>query len=170
MTRVAGTAVFLNRNKVTAPLAMRASVDHLHALSEHVVILSIDTLTISHVPNAERIVIDDLGYRDDGITHATARFGYMDQPNVPAVLRQIATAADLEFAIDVGELSYFLSTIDLYRSDAPGLSRWRKTLFLATAQHHRRRRRLLRPSPRPHGDHGLAHRGLARMRDHSSLN
>ena len=41
--RVPGTAVFLNRTKVTAPLAMRASVEHLHALSEHVVILSIET-------------------------------------------------------------------------------------------------------------------------------
>ena len=42
--RVPGTAVFLNRTKVTAPLAMRASVEHLHALNEHVVILSIETL------------------------------------------------------------------------------------------------------------------------------
>jgi KUP system potassium uptake protein len=132
VTRVPGTAVFLNRNKLTAPLAMRASVDHLHALSEHVVVLTIDTLTIPHVPSADRIVIDDLGYRDDGITHAAARFGYMDQPNVPAVMRQLQQA-DLEFAVDVDEVSYFLSKIDLYRSDAAGLSRWRKTLFLATA-------------------------------------
>ena len=132
VSRVAGTAVFLNRNKLTAPLAMRASVDHLHALAEHVVLLTIDTLTVSHVPSSDRIVIDDLGYRDDGITHATARFGYMDQPNVPAVMRQLQQT-DLEFVFDIDQLSYFLSKIDLYRSDAPGLSRWRKSLFLATA-------------------------------------
>ena len=89
MLRVPGTAVFLNRTKATAPLAMRASVEHLHALNEHVVILSIETLTVPHVPPADRLVIDDLGYTDDGITHVTARFGYMDQPNVPEVLRQI---------------------------------------------------------------------------------
>jgi KUP system potassium uptake protein len=132
VTRVPGTAVFLNRNKITAPLAMRASVEHLHALNEHVVILSIETLAVPHVPGADRIVIDDLGYRDDGITHASARFGYMDQPNVPAVMRQIEQA-QIESPIDVYGLSYFLSTIDLYRGDAPGMSRWRKTLFLATA-------------------------------------
>ena len=40
---------------------------------------------------------------------------------------------DLEFSIDGDELSYFLSKIDLYRGDAPGMSRWRKALFLATA-------------------------------------
>ena len=124
--------MFMNRNKVTAPLAMRASVDHLHALSEHVVLLTIETLTVSHVASADRIVIDDLGYSDDGITHASARFGYMDQPNVPAVMRQLQDA-DLEFTFDLDGLSYFLSKIDLYRGDAPGLSRWRKSLFLATA-------------------------------------
>ena len=43
MQRVPGTAVFLNRGKATAPLAMRASVEHLHVLHEHVVILSIET-------------------------------------------------------------------------------------------------------------------------------
>ena len=47
--RVPGTAVFLNRTKVTTPLAMRASVEHLHALHEHVVILSIETLPVPHV-------------------------------------------------------------------------------------------------------------------------
>ena len=133
VVRVPGTAVFLNRNKVTAPLAMRASVRHLHALNEHVVILSIETQDVPHVPPAERIVIDDLGYTDDGITRATARFGYMDQPNVPAVMRLIEKS-DIESPVDVANASYFLSTIDLCRGDAPGLSRWRKTLFLATAQ------------------------------------
>ena len=50
-------------------------------------ILSIETLPVPHVPAAERLVLDDLGYTDDGITHVTARFGYMDEPNVPGVLR-----------------------------------------------------------------------------------
>ena len=133
VARVPGTAVFLNRTKQTAPLAMRATVDHLHALSEHVVILSIDTRPVPHVPAGDRLVLDDLGYRDDGITHASARFGYMDEPNVPKLLRQIAEA-DLESPIDPDEASYFLSTIDLCRGTDPGLSRWRKHLFLATSR------------------------------------
>ena len=133
VVRPPGTAVFLNRNKLTAPLAMRQCVEHVHALNESVVILSIETLSVPHVTPGDRLAIDDLGYTDDNITHASARFGYMDQPNVPEVLRQLEQA-QTECAIDAAEASYFLSTIDLYRSDAPGLSRWRKTLFLATAQ------------------------------------
>jgi KUP system potassium uptake protein len=130
--RAHGTAVFLNRSKVTAPLAMRASVEHLHALNEHVVILSLETLAVPHVPAADRLVIDDLGHTDDGITHATARFGYMEQPNVPGVLRQIAQS-DIESPIEVDDASYFLSHIELCRGDEPGMSRWRKNLFLATS-------------------------------------
>ena len=130
--RAPGCAVFLNRGKETAPLAMRASVDRLHALNEHVVILSIDTATVPHVPPSDRLAIDDLGYGDDGIAHATARFGYMDEADVPAVVRQIQDAG-IEFRFSAADASYFLSTIDLTRGDAPGLSRWRKTLFLATS-------------------------------------
>ena len=56
-------AVFLNRGKATAPLAMRANVEHNHILHEHVVILSIETVLVPHVPPAERLVIDDLARR-----------------------------------------------------------------------------------------------------------
>ncbi|HEY5144478.1 MAG TPA: KUP/HAK/KT family potassium transporter [Solirubrobacteraceae bacterium] len=131
--RVHGTAVFLNRTNLTAPLAMRASVSHLHALSEQVVILTIETLPVPHVPPGERLVIDDLGYTDDGITHVTARFGYVDEPNVPEVLRMIEPSR-LEAPLDIDEASYFLSTIELHAGDAPGMSHWRKHLFIATSR------------------------------------
>ena len=131
--RVPGTAVFLNRTKATAPLAMRATVEHLHALSEHVLILSIQTRPVPHVPLADRLAIDDLGYTDDGITHVDARFGYMDEPNIPRLLAQIEQT-QLESPLNVADASYFLSTIDLCRGDAPGMSRWRKHLFLATSR------------------------------------
>ena len=131
LLRVPGTAVFLNRGKETAPLAMRANVEHNHILHRHVVILSVETQPVPHVPVGERFVLDDLGYTDDGITHVSARFGYMDDPNVPGVLRLLGETA-LECPID-DDISYFLSTIELRRGDAPGMSRWRKRLFVATS-------------------------------------
>jgi KUP system potassium uptake protein len=133
VVRVPGTAVFLNRNKLTAPLAMRASVERIHALHEHVLILSVETLPVPHVPSAKRITIDDLGFTDDGIFHVSAHFGYMDRANVPGVLRLIKPW-EIECPLEVDEASYFLSTVELVRGDAPGLSPWRKSLFLATAR------------------------------------
>jgi KUP system potassium uptake protein len=132
LPRSPGTAVFLNRNQTTTPLAMRANVEHNLILHEHVVILSIETLPSPHVGDADRIVIDDLGYADDGIAHVSARFGYMDQPDVPEALR-LAAEAGLECPLEVDEASYFLSTIELQPGDAPGMSRWRKRLFVATS-------------------------------------
>jgi KUP system potassium uptake protein len=111
---------------------MRANVEHNHVLHQHVVILSIQTVPVPRVPVAERLVIDELGYTDDGILHASARFGYMDDPNVPGVLRLLQTAA-IEVPIEVDEASYFLSTIELRRGDAPTMARWRKRLFIATS-------------------------------------
>jgi KUP system potassium uptake protein len=131
--RTPGTSVFLNRTKETVPLAMRTTVDHLHALSEHVVILSIETLPVPHVPPEQRVTVDDLGYRDDGIAHVTGRFGYMDEPDVPALVAQL-DETDLECSIDDDDLSYVLSLVELVRGDGTELSRWRKRLFLATSR------------------------------------
>jgi K+ transporter len=44
-------------------------------------------------------------YSDDGITHVSARFGYTDEPNVPAVLR-LAVAAGLECPLEVDDAPY----------------------------------------------------------------
>jgi KUP system potassium uptake protein len=131
--RVPGTAVFLNRGKATAPLALRANVEHNEILHEEVLILSVETTTTPHVPAAERLQIDDLGYRDDGITHVTARFGYMDQTNIPGLLPLIR-AASTESSLAEGNLSYFVSRIELVPGPAPGMSRWRKRLFIATSR------------------------------------
>jgi KUP system potassium uptake protein len=131
LRRVPGTAVFLNRSKATTPLAMRANVEHNRILHEHVVILSIETLPIPSLPEGERFSVDYLGYGDDGISHLTARFGYMEQPDVPAALREAADA--LALPVEVDEASYFLSTIELRPGEAPGMARWRKRLFLASS-------------------------------------
>ena len=131
--RVPGTAIFLNRGKTTAPLAMRANVEHNEILHENVLILSVETMPAPHIPEAERLQVDDLGYRDDGIIHVTARFGYMDPTNVPGLLPLIRDA-DVEGPAPDAKLSYFVSRIELVQGHAPGMSRWRKRLFIATSR------------------------------------
>jgi KUP system potassium uptake protein len=130
--RVPGTAVFLNRGKETAPLAMRANVEHNHVRHEHVLIIAIQTDPVPRVPADERIVADDLGYADDGISHVTVRFGYIETPNLPAVLRALDPGTT-EGRLDLEHASYFLSKIELRRGDAPTMADWRKRLFIATS-------------------------------------
>jgi KUP system potassium uptake protein len=133
LPRVPGTAVFLNRGQDTAPLALRANVEHNHVLHQHVVILAIETMPVPHVPAAERITVDELGYQDDRIVHVAARFGYMDQQDVPSLLPLIRQA-DTEGTLDQDQLSYFLSRIEIVPGSTPGMSRWRKRLFIATSR------------------------------------
>ncbi|MFI6542480.1 potassium transporter Kup [Streptomyces prunicolor] len=130
--QVPGTAVFLNRGKQTAPLAMRANVEHNHVRHEQVVILSIETEPVPRVPADRRIVVDGLGYADDGIVHVTARFGYMETPDVPGTLAML-DPADTEGPLLLDQASYFLSTIELRRGPAPTMAPWRKRLFIATS-------------------------------------
>ncbi len=132
LPRVPGTAVFLNRGKATAPLALRANVQHNEILHEQVVILSVDTLPAPHVPAEERLQVDDLGYKQDRISHVTARFGYLDQTDVPGLMQQIRDTDPEDPVHD--RPSYFISRIELVAGQAPGMSRWRKRLFIATSR------------------------------------
>jgi KUP system potassium uptake protein len=131
--RAPGTGVFLNSNPETTPLAMRAIVEHLNALQGSVVIVSLQTTNAPHVAPEDRLEIDDLGYRDDGILHITARFGFQDETDVSKVVR-MAAERELECTIDLDRLSYYVSRITLVLSDAPGMARWRKKLFLGIAR------------------------------------
>jgi KUP system potassium uptake protein len=127
--RPPGAAVFLNANVETTPLALRANVEHNNALHEAVLIVSIVTEQVPHVPDRDRLTFDDLGYADDGITHVTARYGFLDATDVPRALR--LAGADPERAIDTAAASYFLSRITIVPTRAPGMRRWRKKLFVA---------------------------------------
>ena len=131
--RVPGTAVCLTAGKQTTPLALRENVDYNHVLHESVVIVSVQTSRVPHVPRSERVVVDELGYEDDGILHITIHYGFQDDHDVPAALRQ-AVAHGLEVECDVDNATYFVSHITVVRGDDPVMPRWRKKLFLALSR------------------------------------
>ena len=128
--RPPGTAIFLTGGKLTTPLALRENVDHNHVVHQSVVIVSVETERVPHVAHSERVVVDELGYEDDGLLHLTVHYGFQDDHDVPAAVRQAASTG-LEVDVDVDNATYFVSQITLVRGDAPGLSKWRKKLFLA---------------------------------------
>jgi KUP system potassium uptake protein len=129
ITRVPGTAVFLNARNDTAPLALRALVEHSHVMHQSVVILSIQTMKSPHVPEDEQLSVDDLGYRDDGITHVTAQLGFQDSPNVPRLM-ELARDEGLEHDIDVDHATYYLSSIVIVPGKRGGMAYWRKRIFM----------------------------------------
>jgi KUP system potassium uptake protein len=128
LARVPGTAVFLNRAGETAPMALRANVEHNQVLHDRVIVLSIETPSVPRVDQADRITVDDLGYPGGRILYATARFGYMEDPDVPSALSR------LDPPVDPATVSYFLSRVDLVPGPSPTMARWRKRLYIATSR------------------------------------
>jgi KUP system potassium uptake protein len=124
--RVPGTAVYLQANVRTVPLALRFNVEHNHVLHEHVVILNAETQGVPHVSDEERIEIDDVCIPDDGIVLVTAHYGFQDVPDLQAALR---LAAERGLPCDVDEASWFLSRITVHPTRTAGMARWRKRLF-----------------------------------------
>jgi KUP system potassium uptake protein len=132
LVRMPGTSVFLNRGKQTAPLAMRANVEHNRVLHEHVIVMSIDTVPVPRLADEERTTIDELGYRKDGIIYVSACYGYMERPDIPHALT-LLDPEHTEGRIDVDAASYFLSKLELAPGDEPTMAPWRKRLFIATS-------------------------------------
>jgi KUP system potassium uptake protein len=133
IVRVPGTAVFPHPTKQTAPLALRANVEFNHVLHERVLIVSLVPTSVPHVPVDQRLIVDDLKHPHDGIVHVSARFGFQDVQDVPGVLRQ-ACAFSPELADgDPDQAFFYISQITIERGDEPGMSMWRKRLFVGLA-------------------------------------
>ena len=156
--RAPGTAVCLTAAKEVTPLALRENVDHNHVVHESTVIVSVETLRVPHVDRSERVVIDALGYEDDGILHVSVRYGFQDDHNVPAALRQ-AVAQGVEVDVDIDNATYFVSQITIVRGEGSAMHPVRKKLFLA----------LLRTSTSPVEYFGLPEHRIVTMGSYIEL-
>ncbi len=134
LNRVPGIAVFPHPGKDTTPLALRANVAVNDVLHEGVLIVSAKSANVPHVPTADRFTVDDLGHPDDRIQYLCVTYGFSDEPDIPGALRDAREAGLLEPGItDVEDARYFLSRGQITKTSAPGMVRWRKSLFLFLA-------------------------------------
>ncbi len=137
-TRVPGTAVFPHPTKETTPIALRANWEFNHVLHERVVVVSVVSENVPHVPVDERLTVDELGYADDGIVHLSMRFGFQDEQDLPEMLTHARGMSD-ELDIDPEQALFFLSRITIERGDSTSqerddqMARWRKRLFVGLA-------------------------------------
>ncbi|HEY1521256.1 MAG TPA: KUP/HAK/KT family potassium transporter [Solirubrobacteraceae bacterium] len=132
--RIPNVAVFLCRDEDTTPLALRAEVEHTNTLPEKVVIVSADTVSIPHVDTFDRCAVQVVGHGLFKVVHLTARFGYHDELSIPNALAEARKQGLLERNLDLEHASYFVSRITITPTEAPGMRRWRKRLFIAMAR------------------------------------
>jgi KUP system potassium uptake protein len=118
--RVPGTAVFMTSNPGGTPLALLQNFTHNRVVHDRVILLTVTTVDTARVPERERLAVEDL---DHGFVRIQARYGFMEQPNVPAIL-----AAGKIPGLSVDHTTYFLGREALTADQEP-TSRWRHRLF-----------------------------------------
>lgn len=133
VVRLPGTAIFLNRGKVT-PLALRAQVERLHAFQDRIVIVSMDPVSVPRVDKSDRFASELLGTGVFKVVHLTIRVGYRDSFHVPEALAQARKQGLLARNLDLEHASYVVSRMTIVPTAAPGMARWRKQIFVAMAR------------------------------------
>jgi KUP system potassium uptake protein len=110
-------------NPTLTPPALVANVQYNRVLHEKVLIVSVVTESVPRVLPARRSEARDLGH---GVHQVLLRYGFMEDPDVPAGLLQ-GPANHVTAPAD--PTTYILGTEFLVVSDRPGMARWREHLF-----------------------------------------
>ena len=124
LQRVPGTAVFLFEDEGATPPALLVNLAHNKVLHETVLLLSIVTADVPNVAPDKRAEVDEIG---PSIWQVILTFGYLDQPNVPVALSQLA---DGQLSFDMNDLTYFLGRETIIAAPLPNMALWREKLFV----------------------------------------
>jgi KUP system potassium uptake protein len=125
--RVAGTAVYLSADPLSAPTALLHSLKHYKVLHQRNFVLAVEVAAEPRLRSPDRVSIEPVG---DSFWRIGIRYGFMEQPNVPAALR----AVDLPGGrLEMMATSFFLSRRSIRPSTA-SMPYWQDRLFIALAR------------------------------------
>lgn len=131
LKRVPGTAVFMYSSSTATPPALLHNLKHNKIVHERVVLLSVETADIPHVPADKRIDVHDLGH---GLYRVILHYGFMEDPDVP---RDLRLAASHGLVLKPFELSYFLGRERVIATKRKGMAIWRERLFALMSRNSR---------------------------------
>ena len=140
--RVRGAAVFLTSDPNGAPPVLLHHLKHNQVLHEKVMLLSIVTEEIPSVEPSERVQCRELG---EQFYQVIAHYGFMETPDVPAILRALGRAGGdgKPVVVAPGNTTFYLGRETLIATDgrrhggasgAGRMARWRKKLFIVMAR------------------------------------
>ena len=122
--RVPGTAVFLTPTDSDIPSILLWHVRQNLVLREHVIILRVVIESVPWTDDAGRISVDPLA---PGLWRATARYGFMERPDIPHVFDRCCT---LTGAIDPAEVTYYVGHDTLVAcEDDRAIPAWQRNIY-----------------------------------------
>jgi KUP system potassium uptake protein len=122
--RVPGTAIFLTKSPQKIPPLMIYHVHHMGSLHERVVTLTVVFEETPRVESGQRCEAEHIA---EGIWHATARFGFME---IPDLCRALSNLKHLDPKLDTDGGVYFAARDLIVRKPGRGrLAHWRLPVF-----------------------------------------
>ena len=126
--RVPGTAVFMTAQPSGTPPALSHNLRYNKVLHQQVVVLTVATAQVPHVPSEDRVTVEPLGH---DLYNMRVQYGFMEDPDVPEALAQ---ARDQGLMLDVDDLTYFLGRETIIVTHKRGMALWREHLFVLMAR------------------------------------
>jgi len=123
ITRVGGSAVFMVGSAQGTPIALLHHVKSNRSLHQTVVLLSIMTEEVPHVPPADQLTLREIG---EGIWRAVGRYGYMQSPDVAALMDRIK---GLNVPINPQATTYFFNREMIITGGNARMWEWQKKLY-----------------------------------------
>lgn len=123
MTRVEGTAIYMTSNIDLTPFALVNNTIHNKVVHKHVILLMVQTADVPITNKHYQLEVAPLA---NGFWQVIACFGFMQTPDVSAILRKVFS---MHPEIDATDLTYFVGRETLIPTDKPGMAIWRERLF-----------------------------------------
>ncbi|SDT85831.1 KUP system potassium uptake protein [Verrucomicrobium sp. GAS474] len=129
--RVAGCAVFMSAVPKGTPIALLHHLKANRCLHKTVLLLTLSVEGVPRIPKEESVHVEDLG---GGLWRVIARYGYMDTPNGPTLLAQLA-AHGIE--INPRATTYFFNRETIIPGGKARMWPWQKELYRVLSQNAR---------------------------------
>jgi len=124
ISRVPGTAVFLARLTRDVPPIVVWHLKHIRSLHGSIVIANVVTELVPYVAAEDRVEVREIAPR---VWRAHAHFGFMEQPDIPALLQRAQAKG---YPVDSAKVTYFIGRETVVpREDGKGLPRLVQSTF-----------------------------------------
>jgi KUP system potassium uptake protein len=128
--RVPGTAVFMTSNASGTPPALMQNFTLNRVVQQQVILLTIVTTEQARVTADERVTVEEL---PEGFKRVIARYGFMEQPDVPALLKGERIPGWSQ-----EHTTFFLGRETVLPAAGAGMARWRQHLFVFMSRNSQR--------------------------------
>jgi KUP system potassium uptake protein len=117
--RVPGSAVFITRTVQDTPPVMKWHVKMNRSLHEHLLVLTIVTEAVPYIHDGARLTLKEFA---PDFWRATVHYGFMERPDIPAVLRETHA---LGCPLQLQDVTYYIGHETITRADKkPRMPAW----------------------------------------------